>query len=193
MPRRTIEFTQGCYYHVFNRGFSRISVFDNEDDYLYALKLIHKYFQKYFITAIAYCLMPNHYHFLLRQDDVYSIGNAIRDIFNAYVQGLNKKVQRQGTLFQGRFKAIRIDNEPYLIHLCRYIHRNPIDGRKPLVERLEDWEYSNFPEWTGRRNGKLVDRKFVREYFSNGAEYDSFARETPSVKALMRMDKYLLD
>jgi REP element-mobilizing transposase RayT len=188
-----IEFTQGCYYHVFNRGFGRIPVFQNEANYLYALRLIQKYFAKYFITTIAYCLMPNHYHFLLRQESDCSIGNAIRDIFNAYVQGLNRQVQRQGAMFQGRFKAILIDNEPYLIHLCRYIHRNPIDGKTPLVGRLAYWAYSNYPEWIGKRNGKLVDRKFVREYFSNGAEYESFAMETPSVKALLRMEKYLLD
>ena len=133
MPKRAIQFTESNYYHVYNRGFNKKPIFFNESNYIYLLKLVQKYFNKYQTTVIAYCLMPNHYHFLLRQETEKSIGNAIRDIFNAYVQGLNKQTDRKGPLFEGRFKAIQIENESYLIHLCRYIHRNPIDCLPPLV------------------------------------------------------------
>jgi putative transposase len=193
MPKRAIEFINGCYYHVYNRGFDRNPIFYNPSDYLFALDLIQKYFKEYFISIIAYCLMPNHYHFLLRQDGDLPLCEAIRDTFNTYVQGLNKKAKRHGALFQGRFNAIMINDEEYLIHLCRYIHRNPIDSFKPLVGRLEDWAYSNYPEWIGRRNGKLVDRNFVKGCFANGAEYEAFVMETPSAKVIDRMGKYLFD
>ena len=142
---------------------------------------------------IAYCLMPNHYHFLLRQETDKKINNAIRDMFNSYVQGLNKQVDREGPLFEGRFKAIQIEDESYLIHLCRYIHRNPIDCLPPLVENLGAWPYSNFLEWIDKRKGSLVDREFVKVYFKLDIDYRAFVNETPSLKVLQRMENYQFD
>jgi len=193
MPKRALQFSQGNYYHVFNRGFNKQSIFNDESNYIHLLKLGQKYFNKYQIAVIAYCLMPNHYHFLLHQETEKSIGNAIRDIFNAYVQGLNKQTDRKGPLFEGRFKAIQIENESYLIHLCRYIHRNPIDCLPPLVENLSDWPYSNFPEWVDRRKGSLVDCEFVKTYFESDVDYQAFVHEMPSLKVLQRMENYQFD
>jgi len=77
MPRRKNKFTIGHYYHVYNRGANREHIFFNEENYLYLLKLVKKYCQKYQVAIIAYCLMPNHYHFLLRQDGETSIAHFI--------------------------------------------------------------------------------------------------------------------
>jgi len=79
---------------------------------------------------------------------------------------------RTGTLFEERFKALEVDSIEYCIHLCRYIHRNPLEAG--LVNDLEQWEYSNYLEWIGKRNGSLVDREFVKSHFINGDAYKEF-------------------
>ncbi len=136
--------------------------------------------------------MPNHYYFLVRQDGDICINAAIRDTFNAYVQGFNRQFKRQGALFQGRFQTILVEDESYLIHLFRYIHRNPIDCHLPLISKLDDWQYSNYPEWIGKRNGKFIDTGFVKEYFQNRAEYQSFVMERPNSEVLRGIGKYVL-
>ena len=68
MPRRKLKFAQGNYYHIYNRGANRMSIFRNDDNYRLALQLMKKYCVKFNVTVIAYCLMPNHYHWLLRPD-----------------------------------------------------------------------------------------------------------------------------
>lgn len=172
MPRRKNTFTTGHYYHVYNRGVNRNRIFLNEDNYLHCLKLMKKYCQKYLVTVIAYCLMPNHYHFLLRQDGATSISHFTGTLFNAYSQALNQQIGRTGTLFEGRFKDVHVDKESYLLHLCRYIHGNPV--KACLVTSPAEWQYSNYLEWIGERPGKLVDHDFVDAFFSNRQDYQEF-------------------
>lgn len=172
MPRRKNIFTPGHYYHIYNRGANQERIFFNTDNYIYCLKLLKKYCQKYQITVIAYCLMPNHYHFLLRQDGEIPISHFIGVLFNAYAQALNRQTGRSGALFEGRFKDVHIDKASYLRHLCRYIHANPV--KAGLVTTLEAWPYSNYPEWVGERAGTLVDHDFVDTYFPNRQDYKEF-------------------
>ena len=116
--------------------------------------------------------MPNHYHFLLRQDGDQSAGLLPQRLFNSYTKAYNKRYDQSGTLFEGRYQAKEVGNENYLLHLCRYIHANPVkDG---LVSDLVDWEYSNYLEWIGERQGKLFDRDFVKEYFDAPQDYRNF-------------------
>jgi hypothetical protein len=93
-------------------------------------------------------------------------------VFNSYSKAFNKMYNRSGTLFEGPFKAVLIDNDAYLLHICRYIHRNPLDGG--LVYSLEDWPFSNYMEWIGRQDSILVDRGFIEENFSSPEEYINF-------------------
>lgn len=172
MPRRKTEFTQGGIYHIYNRGVNRERIFFSPDNYLYLLKLLKRYSQKYQITIIAYCLMPNHYHLLVRQDGETAVSHLINVLFNAYVQAVNREYGRSGTLFGERFKDVQIEDEQYLKHLCRYIHANPV--RAGIVTMLEDWPYSNYLEWIGERDGSLVDSDFVETYFQTGKEYTEF-------------------
>ncbi|MFQ5419579.1 MAG: transposase, partial [Anaerolineae bacterium] len=111
MPRRKNKFTTGHYYHIYNRGANRERIFFSKDNYLYFLKLLKKYSRKYQIAIIAYCLMPNHYHFLLRQDGETPISRFIGVLFNAYAQALNQQIGRSGALFEGRFKDVHVDND----------------------------------------------------------------------------------
>lgn len=170
MPRRT--FSQGNIYHIYNRGANRAPIFFNQENYLYCLRLIKKYALKYQIAFLAYCLMPNHYHFLLRQDGHTPISKFINVLFNGYVQAVNNQKNRSGTLFEGRFKHKLVAREEYLIHLCRYIHANPV--KAGLVTRLEEWPYSNYLEWINQRPGTLVDHDFVDAYFPKRQSYTEF-------------------
>ncbi len=101
---------------------------------------------------------------------------------------------RNGTMFEGRFKDVHVDKSEYALHLCRYIHRNPIDGKKPLVKNIEGWPYSNYLEWIGKRAGKFVDREFVEAYFETTELYQKFVLDyTPPKKLDDDMKDYFLD
>ena len=172
MSRRGDVFAPGRYYHIFNRGAGRGRLFFNPGNYEYLLRLVKRYIARYDVTVIAYCLMPNHYHFLLRQDGETPLSKFINVLFNAYVQAVNRQQEHSGTLFEGRFRHVCVDQEGYLIHLCRYIHLNPV--KAGLVSLPEEWPYSNYLEWIGQRAGTLRDAAFIREWFSSPQEYRQF-------------------
>jgi putative transposase len=130
------------------------------------------------IAVIAYCLMPNYYHFVLRQDGDISIATFVQSIFNSYSKAFNRMWGRKGTLFESAFYAIHVETDEYLLHLCRYIHMNPVVAG--LVKQPEEWAYSNFLEWIGRRNGTLIDLGFARNYFKTKEDYMRFVSEAPS-------------
>ena len=189
MARRTVRFVPDGYYHVYNRGCNREKIFRSRENYLFLLRLLRRRVREYKIGIIAYCLMPNHYHFLLRQDSNLSIRDMMQSLFNSYSKAFNVMYHRSGTLFEGPFRAIHVDNEGYLIHLCRYIHRNPLDAG--LVRLLESWEFSNYPDWIGKRRGILIDPEFVHAYFPNRSEYVKFVNEyIPPEKVARGLSKY---
>jgi len=192
MPYRGDTFAQDQYYHIFNRGAGKGKIFFNDGNYRYLLRLMKKYYQKHGVTIIAYCFMPNHYHFLLRQDTEEPLSKLMSVLFNAYVQALNVQQERRGTLFEGRFRHKCVDKWEYLIVLCRYIHLNPVRAR--LVARTEDWEYSNYREWLGLGNGELVDRIFVQDHFSSAEEYMRFVTDADDEKkSYEKIKKYMFD
>jgi len=174
MPRRD-PFVESQYYHIYNRGAARGLVFFTPANYEHCLRLVKRYHRRYGATFIAYCLMPNHYHFLLRQETERPLSGLLRAIFNAYVQAVNIQESRTGTLFEGRFRHVWVDREAYLAHLCRYIHLNPV--KAGLVARPEEWPYSNYLEWVGRRGGTLKDDAFIRECFRSAGEYEAFVQD----------------
>ena len=163
MPYRGDTFTQGQYYHIYNRGAGKGKIFFNDGNYQYLLRLIKEYAPKFGVTVIAYCLMPNHYHFLFRQETEVLLSKFMQVLFNSYVQALNLQQGRTGTLFEGRFKHRCVDKWEYLMVVCRYIHRNPV--KAGLAVKPEDWTYSNYREWIGWRAGVVVDEDFVQDHF----------------------------
>jgi REP element-mobilizing transposase RayT len=192
MPYRGDIFTRGQYYHIYNRGAGKAEIFFNEGNYQYLLHLVKKYYQSYGATVIAYCLMPNHYHFLFRQDTDQPLSRFMQVLFNAYVQGLNLQQDRTGTLFEGRFKHKLVDHWEYLILLCRYVHRNPV--KAALVRKPEEWLYSNYREWIGLRDTELFDPVFVRDHFTSAAEYVRFVNDIgDEPKSHLPITKYLFD
>ena len=175
MPYRGDVFAKDHYYHIYNRGAGQESLFFSPGNYEYLLRLARHYSARYGAAIIAYCLMPNHYHFLLRQETDQPLSKFINVLFNAYVQDVNQRQGRKGTLFEGRFRHVWVDREEYLVHLCRYIHRNPL--KAGLVARLEDWPYSDFLDWTGQRKGILGCEAFVRTRFPTSEAYRQFVND----------------
>ena len=106
-------------YHFFNRGCNKEKIFFNEGNYTYLLKKIKESYRKYGVGILAYCLMPNHYHFLLRQETDRPLSDWIQALFNGYVQAVNKQVGRSGALFEGRAKHVLVDRDEYLIQSCK--------------------------------------------------------------------------
>ena len=188
MPYRGDVFAGGNYYHIYNRGAGRSLLFFNQGNYEYCLRLVKRYMQPYGAAVIAYCLMPNHYHFLLRQETDQPLSKFINVLFNAYVQAVNKQQGRTGTLFEGRFRHIWVDRDEYVAQLCRYIHLNPVKGG--LASQPEDWPYSNYRDWLGLRQGTLKDEAFTCQFWATPDEYRQFVMEYHEEKTI---SKYLLE
>ena len=172
MPRRHTVFLQGNYYHIYNRGANKQKIFYETDNYVFFLRRLKKYTIQYAIRVIAYCLMPNHFHLLLRIDGDHGLSRCLSQLLNAYVKAMNKKYGRTGPLFSDRFKSILVEKNNYLIHICRYIHLNPLTAG--LVTDLENWPFSNYLEFIGKRNGVLYDASFRNSNFQNHDGYKEF-------------------
>ena len=173
MPRPPYRPSQ--YYHFYNRGAHRVSIFKEPANYYFVLRKIKYYLPVLELSMIAYCLMPNHYHFLIRQDGEQRAGLLPQRVFNSYTKAYNKRYEHSGTLFEGNYRVKPVESDAYLLHLCRYIHGNPVkDG---LVANPADWPYSNYLEWIGQREGTLFDPEFVRQHFSNPADYRAFVMD----------------
>lgn len=193
MRLKRADYQPGRYYHIYNRGAHRQSIFREYANYIFVLEKIKEYSQKFAITLIAYCLLPNHYHFLLRQDGEQPASLLPQRVFNSYTKAFNKRYEHSGTLFEGNFKAKLVRDDSYLLHLCRYIHANPM--KHGLVDDLEDWSYSNYLEWVGLRNGKLVDRAFVVDFFPELGQYRAFVMDYLVDRNVLPegLDRYLYD
>jgi REP element-mobilizing transposase RayT len=192
MSRRDAVFVEGGYYHIYNRGCNQVTIFRERENYRYLLRLIAEATGSNDISTVAFCLMPNHYHFLFSQNSERPISVAMQQAFNAYVKAFNSRLNRTGTLFEGAFKAKKIRGEDYLAHLCRYIHRNPLDAG--LVGSIDEWEFSDYLEWIGKRNRFLGRRAIVTPFFSTPDEYARFVKEyEPPAGLTKKLQQYYLD
>lgn len=167
------------YYHVYNRGANKQNIFLDRSHYNLCLHLFGKHLSQYRVSIMAYCLMPNHYHLLLRQNEGGSISRFIQTVFNAYTQAVNLSTGHSGTLFQGRAKGLEITSDEYAVRLARYIHYNPVAAG--LVSKPEVWEYSDYRDWSGIRKADLSDLALRDRYFDNPREYKTL------------MDEYVID
>ncbi len=169
MPVPRPLYLPGQYYHIYNHGAHRLPIFKEPENYLFVLRKMKLYAHKFNLKLIAYCLMPNHYHFLIRQDSEQRAGLLPQMVFNSYTKAYNKRYQHSGTLFQDNYKVKVVQTTS---HLCRYIHANPVkDG---FAAHPADWPYSNYLEWIGEREGTLFDPAFVRQHFPTPAQYREF-------------------
>src|SRR5574339_475510 len=101
----TLIWQKGMYYHIYNRGARQVTIFREAANYLFTISKIKEYSQAQKISVLVYCLMPNHYHFLVRQDGEESAGHLPQYVFNSYSKAYNQMYSHSGTLFEGRFRA----------------------------------------------------------------------------------------
>lgn len=165
--------TEPGIYHIYNRGNNQQKIFFNEDNYFYFLQKCHKYI-KPSSEILAWCLMPNHFHFLLEINEkglgavqsggisMTSITNGFRLLQSSYAKGINKQQDRTGNLFQQKTKAKLVSGETdYSKTAFFYIHQNPLEA--DLVKYAQEWKFSSFQDYLGLRNGTLCNCKKGKE------------------------------
>lgn len=167
-----MEFSEGQLYHIYNRGNNKQQIFFKTDNYIYFLKKVRKFILPC-CNILAYCLMPNHFHFLVYSDErtiqTIKIGNlerntlseGIRNLLQTYSKAINKQNNTTGSLFQQNTKAKEIIKGSKLYDLVcfHYIHQNPIKAK--LVNKMEEWQYSSFSDYYGLRNGTLCNKELA--------------------------------
>ena len=188
-------YVENGYYHLLNRGVDKRPFFLDSGDYKKFLSLLKRYltnpdilpehlqpprpirrsdlYEK--IKLIAYCLMPNHFHLLVKQETRNAITKFARSLSNAYVRYFNDRYKRVGALFQGKIKGVLVDSDAYLLHLSRYIHQNP---EEVWDKGLRDYPYSSYAEYLGFRNTQWIYPEIVLDFFSsseNNLFYDYFS------------------
>jgi REP element-mobilizing transposase RayT len=176
------------YYHIYNRGLNHQTLFQTRSHYLFFLQKTKQYSQRFHISVLAWCLMPNHYHFLIRNEENGNPTRFLQTLCNTYAQAYNRQIGRTGQLFERGAKAKIVDSDEYVMLTARYIHLNPVKAR--LVSTAEDWEFSSYQEWAGMRNGSLFDEAFTRGYFSP-QEYEGFVYQHISEKQEALLKRYI--
>ena len=171
MPRRARTLSAGEYYHLYNRGNNRQTIFFERENYLYFLRQFRYFVATETADVVAYCLMPNHYHVLvyLRED---TLSKSMQRFTMSYTNAMNRRYKRCGALFQGRFNTIHVDSDAYLIKLTRYIHLNPV--KAGLVKRPEDWEFLSYCDYVDVRQGMLPQMDYMLKQVGSVEAYRQF-------------------
>ena len=143
-----LEFA-GALYHVTSRGDRREDIYDNDDDRKAFLSVLKSVCDTCNWVCHAYCLMSNHYHLLIETPDA-NLSRGMRQLNGIYTQTFNRMNRRVGHVFQGRYKAILVEKESYLLELSRYIVLNPV--RAGMVGSAKDWPWSSYRATVGLVN-----------------------------------------
>lgn len=204
MPQKnaTKIYVENGYYHAYNRGVEKRKIFLDKQDYtvfLYYLKSylsppkktptamtglnpvrirpIRTIFNQ--IDLLAYCLMPNHFHLLLKQKPRDGMTKLLRRLCTCYSMYFNKKYHRVGSLFQGIYKAVLVDNENHLLHLSRYLHLNPVADRvEPcqgykVCKKPADYPFSSYLDHLGKKKTDWLKTDLILSFFKT-AQKTSF-------------------
>lgn len=193
MPIRVTPLVNYEFYHIFNRGVEKRSIFSQKWDYKRFVKTLYYYqflgpkpsFSKFSksnsnlfkpseenkrVEIICYCLMPNHFHFLVKQLKESGISNFVGQLSNSYTKYFNTKYERVGSLLQGPFKAVTIETDEQLVHVSRYIHLNPIASG--LVKNLEEYQWFSYPEYINHPTICSVSE--ILNFFPSKEKYKEF-------------------
>lgn len=171
MARHPRVFGTGLLYHVITRGNRQQDVFIGPLDYRAYLERLAKYRTKFNLTLYAYCLMPNHVHLLLETADP-PLAKFMQGVQQSYTQYFNRVHGQVGHVFQGRYKAIVCEREPYLYALIRYIHLNPV--RAKLVTKPEEYPFSSHAIYLAAKPTDLLDPASGLGLFDGPSGYKRF-------------------
>lgn len=218
---RHIVFSTDEIYHIYNRGIDLRTSFSDKREYSRAVQTIDYYRfknplprlalalvfekekrkeffekikkkEKKLVEIICYCLMPNHFHLLLRQKKEGGITRFVSNFSNSYTRYFNTKHKRIGPIFQGIFKAVRIESDEQLLHVSRYIHLNPVASSIVKEHDLEKYIWSSLPEYLGFTNNKICDKELILGQFSSGVSYRKFIYDQIDYAKKLEVIKHLL-
>ncbi|MDI6800838.1 MAG: transposase [Thermodesulfovibrionales bacterium] len=192
---------EGALYHITTRGNERKPIFKDDTDREIFIDTLHKTNNKYNWICHTYCLMDNHYHLVIETPDG-NLSKGMRQLNGVYTQTFNKRHNRIGHIFQGRYKAILIQKESHLLEVCRYVVLNPI--RAKTIKRIEDWKWSSYcatagkskphpcltTDWILRQfaQKKLIAEKKYREFVQAGTGDKGIWEEVKGQSILGRED-----
>jgi putative transposase len=185
-------FITGEYYHIFNRGVEKRKIFDSESDYKRFRSSLKNFNStdpawkiewakekgeilkgKALVEIVAYCLNPNHFHLLLKQARDNGISDFMRKLGTGHTMYFNKRYDRSGVLFQGKFKSVRIQNNNHLLYLSTYINCN---SEIHKIARAEEYKWCSFGEYLSREK-ILCNKKIILSQFRDAEEYKNFCKE----------------
>lgn len=225
---RKLKFDDNSIYHICNRGVEKRAIFLNEKDYyrfvhdLYEFndtkpaeniyyKNSYKLYEtgtrkrKQLVDILAFCLMPNHFHLLLRQLEKNGISTFMNKL-GGYSMYFNKKYQRVGGLFQGRFKAVEVTKNEHFLYLPYYIHLNPLDLIEPtwregaiknldaVLKFLESYRWSSYLDYIGNKNfPSVIQKQFLSEFFETPKKYQEETIEWLKNIALANIKSLILE
>ncbi len=209
MPSRAIPFVNNEYYHVFNRGVAKMPIFNSSFDYKHFMNTFLYYHingpkprfsffrnkpielknNEKIVEVICYCLMPNHFHFLLRQKEENGITEFISKLSNSYTRYFNVKNKRVGPLFQGEFKSVYVESNEQLLHLSRYIHLNPLIGY--VTKDLKTYRWSSYPEYLGLAKD-ICSKEEVLGQFKSVKDYEKFVMDQVDYARALDFTKHML-
>jgi putative transposase len=211
VPYRLVPFQTNYFYHVFNRGVEKRQIFSSPRDYERFLQTIYYYqfsgpkpklstykrfkFKEFYsnpkiVEIICYCLMPNHFHFLLKQIKENGIREFMSKLSNSYTKYFNTKHNRVGPLWQGQFKAVSVETGEQLVHLSRYIHLNPVVAR--LTKNLDSFEYSSYKDFVGLGNDSFCFPDPILGFFTDKNSYCNFVKDQEAYAIELANIKHLL-
>jgi putative transposase len=213
MPYRLTPLVDQQIYHVFNRGVAKLPIFQEKRDYERLLQTIYYYqFQgpkprfsqlKRFkntefnknskiVEIFCYCLMPNHYHLLIKQLQANGISEFVNKITNSYTKYFNTKHDRVGPLLQGQFKAVRLESDEQLLHVSRYIHLNPLVYY--LVKDLKSYIWSSYLDYINNINSVICTKELILSYFKNTNQYEQFVLDNAEyTKSLKKIEHLIME
>lgn len=222
MPYRITHLVSDQIYHVFNRGVARLPIFSSTKDYKRFLELVDYYrftdipcsysqFKKIasenrekilnelrannniHIEILAFCLMPNHFHFLIRQISDNGLKIFMSNFQNGYVKYYNLKSERGGPLFQSSFKAVRIESDEQLLHVSRYIHLNPCTSFLIGKDNLTAYQWSSYSDYILNNSDQyiFVKKELVLAFFKNLEDYKQFTMDQADYQRELDRIKHL--
>lgn len=193
MPYRTVPFVTGYYYHLYNRGLSKKAIFSTPRTYQRFINTFSYYqiqnpkpkFSLYYpsslykidptkkiVEILCYCLMPNHFHLLVKQVQDNGISEFIRKFIHSYTKYWNTKCENQGPLMSAMCKAVLVESDEQLLHLSRYIHLNPLVSG--LVKDLRDYPWSSYSAFTKNCSPSTVSQDKILQFFKSTQDYENF-------------------
>ncbi len=164
MSRMPRELSKTGLYHIIFRGLNRQNIFEEESDFIILKDILRKTKEQNAYNIYAYCLMSNHVHLFIEENQTGDISYIMHRILTKYASWYNKKYMRSGSLFGNRYKSQPVENDGYLLSLLRYIHQNPLQAG--IVKEIIQYKWSSYPDYIRRSKNGITDTEFIIEILS---------------------------